>query len=151
MEQFTLRLIINMLLLSFAVSICLDYGEKGCILCDEDQRLAQGKCYDSVRRCIEYDQSQMCALCEGDIEPDARGQCPHQATSRILQSINLENNITLYTLAYGSSSQSSNTNYLDPLNCTKDPLFDRCDSFLRKGEYGHFISKTSIPWQSISF
>jgi len=57
--------------------------------------------------------------------------------------------MTLYTLAYGSSSLT--INYLDPLNCKKDPLFVRCDNFLRRGEYGHFLSKTCIPWQSISF
>lgn len=57
--------------------------------------------------------------------------------------------MTLYTLAYGSSSLT--INYLDPRECKKDPLFVLCDSFIRKGEYGHFISKTCSPWQSISY
>ena len=76
MEQFATKILITVALAYSCAAVCVEYGKGECLVCEPQQRLSNGRCYDYVVGCLLYDRGKNCMLCVGHVSPLANNSCP---------------------------------------------------------------------------
>lgn len=132
---------------------CIEYSGGTCIRCDRETHLHNGICYTNILGCTQYSSGTICLQCDSASFSLIDGRC------NILTGLTLTADLLATLYKYGGTpevdpgSQYGEAGFI-PIayeKVQKWPTFLALNTFIRVGQYSHFISRTGNPIYSVHY
>lgn len=128
---------------------CIEYSAGLCIRCSEDTHAYLSLCYKNIIGCKKYTNGSICLDCDLSITTLQNGTCvllPNQGPA----SIRLRQQIYRYG---NPGDQYGEGNFIPTTYeaVKDDQTFIALNTFVRTGQYGHYISRVGNPVYSIHY
>ena len=116
--------------------------------CSEDTHIYLNYCYQNILGCKEYKNGSICMACDESISRLEGETCV------LLEGQGPTLEIARQLYKYGNPGDRYGGNDYLPISYNEVrgfPTFIAMDSYLRRGEWGHFISKSANPVYSVHY
>lgn len=128
---------------------CIEYSQGLCIRCSSNTHSFLNFCYQNIIGCNQYRNGSRCIECDPSISYLQNNSCT------LLNNQGPHSELVKRTIyKYGNpGDRYGELNFLPTTfqEVSSDPLFLAMNNYVRKGQYGHYISKAGNPVYSVHY